>query len=110
VTDFELAIVAVVESTEAGDVMTYGEVATEAGNPGAARAVGSLLAKGGVDCWWRIVTSTGRLVPGIESEHTQRLRSEGVEIRNGRVPMRRKPDTWTPKERCVSGSSAQPRN
>lgn len=88
-TDFEQAIARVVESTEPGEIMTYGEVALEAGRPGAARAVGSTLAKGGIDGWWRIVTSTGRLVPGLEDEHAQRLRAEGVELRNGRVRMRR---------------------
>ena len=88
-TDFEAAVAQVVEGTEPGEVLTYGEVATEAGKPGAARAVGSVLAKGGIDGWWRVVTSTGRLVPGLEDEHAQRLRAEGVQLRNGRVPMRR---------------------
>jgi methylated-DNA-protein-cysteine methyltransferase related protein len=85
-TEFERAVDAVLRSLRAGDVVTYGEVAREAGYPGAARAVGGLLA--GSDRaypWWRIVTSTGRLVPGHEVEHESRLRAEGVEVRNGRV-------------------------
>jgi alkylated DNA nucleotide flippase Atl1 len=66
--------------------VTYGEVATEAGFPRRARAVGAFLAEHGSDHpWWRVVTSTGRLVPGHETEHARRLRAEGVRVRNGRV-------------------------
>jgi hypothetical protein len=32
-----------------------------------------------------VVTSTGRLVPGHEVEHAQRLRAEGVPVTNGHV-------------------------
>jgi methylated-DNA-protein-cysteine methyltransferase-like protein len=64
-----------------GEVVTYGEVAREAGYEGAARAVGTLLAREGHDLpWWRVVTSTGRLVPGNETEHAARLRAEGVQV------------------------------
>src|SRR4051812_35091780 len=38
--DFEPAVEAVLVAIPAGEVMTYGEVAAEAGFPGAARAVG----------------------------------------------------------------------
>ena len=80
-----------IAAVPAGDVVTYGEVAAEAGYPGAARAVGHLLAKGGGELpWWRVVTSTGRLVPGHEREHAKRLRAEGVQLRNGRVRMARR--------------------
>ncbi|HJR25947.1 MAG TPA: MGMT family protein [Acidimicrobiales bacterium] len=80
-TPFEEAIVHVLAGLEAGDVLTYGEVAAEAGRPGAARAVGRFLAEhGGEVCWWRVVTSTGRLVPGHEAEHARRLRADGVPV------------------------------
>ena len=80
-TPFEAAIVRVLEGLQAGDVLTYGEVAAEAGRPGAARGVGRFLAEHGGDvCWWRVVTSTGRLVPGHEVEHARRLRAEGVAV------------------------------
>lgn len=73
-----------------GSVLTYGEVAAEAGYPGAARAVGTLLAgSGGTLPWWRIVAANGRLVPGHEREHARRLRAEGVELSPaGRVRFR----------------------
>lgn len=77
---------AVLQSLGLGEVVTYGEVAAEAGYPGAARAVGRLLATSDEELpWWRVVTSTGRLVPGHESTHAARLRAEGVEVVDGRV-------------------------
>jgi methylated-DNA-protein-cysteine methyltransferase related protein len=82
---FEEDVVAVLRRLEPGDVVTYGEVATEAGHPGAGRAVGNILARGYGLPWWRVVTSTGRLVPGHEREHAQRLRAEGVRVERGRV-------------------------
>jgi methylated-DNA-protein-cysteine methyltransferase-like protein len=87
-TKFEDAVRAVLGELRRGEVVTYGEVALEAGYPGAARAVGSLLARGDGDLpWWRVVTSPGRLVPGHEAEHRRRLRAEGVQV-GDRVPMR----------------------
>lgn len=84
-TDFEDAVIAVLNDLGPGDVVSYGEVAAEAGFPGAARAVGRVLRNSDGLPWWRVVTSTGRLVPGLEVEHTRRLEREGVIIRNGRV-------------------------
>ncbi len=76
----------VVEALASGEVVTYGEVAAEAGHPGAARAVGRVLATSGDGLpWWRVVTADGRLVPGNEAEHRRRLRAEGVEVHGGRV-------------------------
>jgi methylated-DNA-protein-cysteine methyltransferase-like protein len=83
---FHEAVSAVIAATAPGEVVTYGEVAAEAGFPGAARAVGSLLFHHGEGLpWWRVVTATGRLVPGHEREHARRLRAEGVTVRDGRV-------------------------
>jgi methylated-DNA-protein-cysteine methyltransferase related protein len=83
--DFERAVVAVIARLNPGDVVTYGEVAAEAGFPGAARAVGQILARTDGLPWWRVVTSTGRLVPGHEPEHARRLRAEGVPVGGDRV-------------------------
>ena len=75
----------------AGDVVTYGEVAREAGYPGRARAVGAILAQDGDrHPWWRVVNASGRLVPGAEAEQARRLAGEGVEVAGGRVRMRRR--------------------
>ena len=83
---FEQAVMGVLESLVPGEVVTYGDVAAEAGYPGAARAVGRILATSDGDLpWWRVVTTTGRLVPGHEVEHARRLRAEGVDVVDGRV-------------------------
>ena len=87
-TPFEQAVVDVLARLQPGDVVTYGEVASEAGYPGRARAVGAHLARSGHGCpWWRVVSSTGRLVPGHERDHARRLRAEGVVVnpKTGRV-------------------------
>jgi len=85
---FTDAVIAVIKAVDHGDVTTYGEVAAEAGYPGAARAVGNLLRATPGLPWWRVVAASGRLVPGIEKEHAQRLRAEGVRIVKGKVVMK----------------------
>ena len=85
-TPFEEAVDCELRSLRTGDVVTYGEVATEAGYPGAARAVGRFLADtDGTYPWWRVVMASGRLAPGKEREQARRLRAEGVVARRGRV-------------------------
>ena len=80
-TELERAIAGVLEALQPGDVVTYGEVAVEAGWPGRSRAVGRFLSQsGGAYAWWRVVNASGRLVPGHEAEQTRRLRAEGVEV------------------------------
>jgi methylated-DNA-protein-cysteine methyltransferase-like protein len=96
---FEDHVLAVLHGLGPGEVVTYGEVAEEAGFPGAARAVGNLLRGSGADAvpWWRVVTASGRLVPGHEGEHARRLRAEGVDVTDGRVGRaRRRRATATP--------------
>jgi methylated-DNA-protein-cysteine methyltransferase related protein len=82
---FEDRVVAVLTALRPGEVVTYGEVAEEAGFPKAARAVGNILARTDGLPWWRVVTSSGRLVPGHEREQSRRLRVEGVKVIRGRV-------------------------
>lgn len=82
---FEEAVIAVLEATGPGDVLSYGEVAAEAGYPGAARAVGNILARVEGLPWWRVVTASGRLIPHDPDEQARRLAAEGVACRHGRV-------------------------
>lgn len=88
--DLESAVARVLHALRPGDVVTYGEVALEAGYPGRSRAVGRILSQsGGAYPWWRVVNAAGRLVPGHEEEQARRLTAEGVALRNGKVPVRR---------------------
>ena len=96
----EERILAVIRSLREGEVVTYGEIADDAGFPKQSRLVGHLLAShpgspDGADGhvegedhelpWWRVVNSTGRLVPGNEHEQAARLLAEGVTCAGGRV-------------------------
>jgi methylated-DNA-protein-cysteine methyltransferase related protein len=93
VTPFQSAVAAVIAALEPGQVVTYGEVAAEAGYPGAARAVGTFLRDfdgwlgvGGRELpWWRVVRADGRLLACHEAEQTGRLTAEGVLVRDGRI-------------------------
>ncbi|HEX6208079.1 MAG TPA: MGMT family protein [Actinomycetota bacterium] len=82
---FEEAVIAVVRALGPGEVATYGEVAEEAGHPGAARAVGNVMASSEGLPWWRIVRSDGSLAVDKGGEQARRLQAEGVEVRGGRV-------------------------
>ncbi len=84
------AVLAVLRRLPPGEVVTYGEVAAEAGYPGRARAVGNVLAGADGVPWWRVVAANGRLVPGSEREQAARLRAEGVAVHDGRVVMARR--------------------
>lgn len=86
--ELERRIVEVIRFLREGEVVSYGDIANDAGFPGRSRAVGHVLAVS-TDVydlpWWRVVNSTGRLVPGHEAEQAQLLRAEGVSVNNGRV-------------------------
>jgi methylated-DNA-protein-cysteine methyltransferase related protein len=87
------AVSSVIAAIPRGEVMTYGEIALEAGCPGASRAVGHLLAGGGGGGgaelpWWRVVTASGRLVPGHERTHARLLAEEGVALNAARTRVR----------------------
>ncbi len=88
-TPFVAAVVGVMRRLQAGEVMTYGEVAAEAGYPGAARAVGNVMKQVDGLPWWRVVAANGRLVPGHERRHAQLLRAEGVRVSDGKVTVTR---------------------
>jgi methylated-DNA-protein-cysteine methyltransferase-like protein len=81
-------LVAVLLSVPEGAVVTYGDVARDAGHPRQSRLVGRVLSQWSDDLdlpWWRVVNATGRLVPGHEVEQARLLAAEGVACRDGRV-------------------------
>lgn len=87
-TPFQSAVAAVIAGLQPGQVVTYGEVAAEAGYPGAARAVGTFLRDFDGYPWWRVVRSDGRLLLRKEVEQSRRLRAEGIPVVQGRISPR----------------------
>ena len=75
----------VLSGLDRGDVVTYGEVAAEAGFPGAARAVGNLLRRSTDLPWWRVVGSGGRIRNPDPARQARLLAEEGVLVVGGRV-------------------------
>jgi methylated-DNA-protein-cysteine methyltransferase-like protein len=82
----ERRIIDVAMALQSGEVTTYGDIAEMAGYPKLARLVGRILSTTEVDVpWWRVVNSSGRLVPGHEREQAEILREEDVVTNNSRV-------------------------
>ena len=80
--EFSHKVYAIVKAIPEGQVMTYGEVARQAGHSGAARAVGTILSKNfdpGIPCH-RVIKSNGQ--PGQYNRGADRkleiLIQEGV--------------------------------
>lgn len=85
------SILRAIRAVPRGQVAGYGEIARRAGLPGRARMVARLLANND-DArlpWHRILRSDGRIAFPPDSpqfaEQVQRLRAEGLQLRNGRV-------------------------
>ena len=97
--EFEARVEEVVRAIPPGAVAAYSSVAEQAGRPGAARAVGAVMARSEGLPWHRVVTVAGRLVPGHEAEHAERLRAEGVRVRDGHVA---DPIPWWPPAKTGS--------
>ncbi len=84
-TPFQHAVVGVVASLEAGQLLTYAEVATEAGHPGAAQAVANVLRRVPGLPWWRVVPQDGRLYRTHAPTQAPLLAAEGVPVGDDRT-------------------------
>lgn len=84
-TSFAERVAEAVGALAAGEVVSYGEIAAQVGQPGAARAVGNVMAASEGLPWWRVVRADGSLATGKEGEQAKRLRREGVIVADGRV-------------------------
>ena len=84
-------ILAAIRAVPRGQVAGYGEIARRAGLPGRARMVARILSSNEDPKlpWHRILRSDGRIAFPPDhaqfDEQQQRLRAEGVLVRNGRV-------------------------
>mgnify|MGYP002713068251 CR=1 FL=1 len=94
--DRNARIYAAIAAIPPGRVASYGAIAARAGLPGRARLVGRLLGEvpEGMELpWFRVLRANGQIAlpPGSRGfrEQCRRLRAEGVEVRNGRVPLSR---------------------
>lgn len=84
-TAFEAAVRAVLLAIPAGEVMTYGEVAAEAGYPGAARAVGNYVRKTDGVPWHRVLGAGDRIVSRCAAEQKRLLIAEGLIVDGAQV-------------------------
>ncbi len=82
---FVTAVSATVRAIGRGQVASYSQVAARAGYPGAARAVGNVLANTLGLPWWRVVRADGQLAAHSRAEQARRLRREGVPVKGLRV-------------------------
>ena len=94
--DRNARIYAAIAAIPPGRVASYGAIAARAGLPGRARLVGRLLGEvpDGMELpWFRVLRASGHVAmpPGSRGfrEQCRRLRAEGVEVVNGRVPLSR---------------------
>ncbi|WP_266171252.1 MGMT family protein [Dyella subtropica] len=89
-------IYAAIAAIPPGRVASYGAIAARAGLPGRARLVGRLLGEvpDGMELpWFRVLRASGEVALPAGSrgfrEQCRLLRAEGVEVKNGRVPLSR---------------------
>ena len=109
-------IIGAIRAVPKGEVASYGEIARRAGLPGRARMVARLLSQNEDKelPWHRILRSDGSVAFPKDSanfaEQIQRLRSEGVEVVNGKVRGRKAAATideilWAPPMPAKRGKS-----
>lgn len=91
--NFKNEVYEVMKGVPMGKVVSYGQLATMAGHPGAARVVGQIAHFGPSHLpWHRLVHSSGKMangfVPGGPSHQQEMLEQEGVIFVNGKVNMK----------------------
>lgn len=83
-TPFQAAVAEVVRGLAPGEVLTYGEVALEAGHPGAGQAVANVLRRVPGLPWWRVIPQGGRVYRTHADVQVPLLRADGVEVDDDR--------------------------
>jgi methylated-DNA-protein-cysteine methyltransferase related protein len=79
-TAYQRAVADVVRDLGPGEVVTYAEVATEAGHPGSAQAVANVLRRVPGLPWWRVVPTDGRIYRTHAPVQVPLLRAEGIDV------------------------------
>lgn len=88
--DFKARVHEIVAQIPKGKMMTYGQIATMAGSPRAARQVGQVAHWGNPDLpWHRVVNAQGGLARGYTDGglegHRRALEADGYEVADYRV-------------------------
>jgi len=87
--NFKQSVYDIVATIPEGRLMTYGDIASFAGHPYAARQVGGLAHFGPTELpWHRVVNRLGDCASGYyggKEGHSQVLETEGIEVKNYRV-------------------------
>ena len=91
-TDFTKNVIEIIQSIPKGKVMTYGQIASKAGNPWGSRQVSIILhsmSKTYQLPWHRVINSKGTISLTGEGAYmqAQRLADEGVEVKNGKIDL-----------------------
>lgn len=104
--NFAEKVFAIVKRIPRGKVLTYGQVATLAGVPRAARIVGGVLYQQGRELklpWQRVINRSGKISTyrvGMGEVQRQRLEKEGLKFkRDGAVDLKRY--QWWPSEKLL---------
>ena len=91
-TDFTKDVIEIIRSIPKGKVMTYGQIATKAGNPWGSRQVSRILhsmSKQYQLPWRRVINSKGTI--SLQGEggfiQAEKLSSEGIEVVNGKIDL-----------------------
>jgi methylated-DNA-protein-cysteine methyltransferase related protein len=89
ITDDQVETVrALVASIPSGRVSTYGDIAAAAGLS-SPRIVAWIMRTDSSDLpWHRVIRSSGRPAPHLETRQLELLRAEGILAKDGRVPLR----------------------
>lgn len=89
VTDDDVeAVRSLVAAIPEGMVTTYGDLA-EAVGLASPRIVGWIMRTDSADLpWHRVISASGRPSPHLATRQLERLRAEGVPVRDGRVALR----------------------
>lgn len=85
-TPFQAAVISIAAALRPGDLVSYADLAEEAGHPGAQQAVANVLRSAPGLPWWRVVPSTGRLYRSHAPVQRRLLQAEGHDVdEHGRV-------------------------
>lgn len=108
---FKIDVEVLVSQIPQGRVMTYGQIASLAGNPRAARIVGGIAHFGNPKLpWHRVIDKQGGLAsgyPGGRKHHGEVLKAEGVEITDERVDVEKL--IYWPKQVELAGKRSKPK-